>query len=231
MRKGFFITFEGTECSGKSTQIKILSEKIKSEGFDVICLREPGGTPIGEEIRHILKHSINGFAMVPETELLLMNASRAQIVREIIRPALAEGKIVLCDRFYDSTIAYQGFGRGLNLEDVLKIIDFAVGNTIPDLTILLDIPIEIIYQRQKLRNSELNSASTLHNNNQNLRIRDRFEEADLEFFKRVHEGFEFISNREPQRIKKVDATREIEPIASQIWEIVGPLIQKIKTNR
>src|SRR6266550_9628152 len=129
MSKGLFISFEGTEGCGKSTQIKLLAERLAALGHRVHTLREPGGTPIGEEIRHTLKHSPQNQAMTAEAELLLMNASRAQLVREVIRPALAAGEVVLCDRFYDSTTAYQGHGRGLNLETVRRIIDFAVGDT------------------------------------------------------------------------------------------------------
>src|SRR5215468_10459588 len=131
--KGLLITFEGTEGSGKSTQISLLAERLRAGGLSVLTLREPGGTPIGEEIRHTLKHSpVNG-AMTAEAELLLMNASRAQLVREVIRPAIATGKIVLCDRFYDSTVAYQAYGRQLDLTMVNQIIDVAVGETRPDL--------------------------------------------------------------------------------------------------
>src|SRR6478736_5740762 len=121
--RGRFITFEGTEGSGKSTQIALLAERLCGLGRVVKLLREPGGTPIGEEIRHTLKHSRNNAAMTAEAELLLMNASRAQIVREVIRPALAEGEIVLCDRFYDSTTAYQGYGRKLDLKMVQSITE------------------------------------------------------------------------------------------------------------
>src|SRR5688572_16896696 len=135
-----FITFEGTEGGGKSTQIQILADRLRAEGRVVRVLREPGGTPIGEEIRHTLKHSEANHAMTSEAELLLMNASRAQLVREVIRPSLKAGEIVLCDRFYDSTTAYQGHGRQLDLERVKAIIDFAVGDTRPDLTLLLDVP-------------------------------------------------------------------------------------------
>jgi hypothetical protein len=131
--KGLFITFEGNEGSGKSTQISLLAERLRSLGYAVRTLREPGGTPIGEEIRHTLKHSLANEAMTPEAELLLMNASRAQLVREVIRPALAGGDIVLCDRFFDSTTAYQGYGRRLDLSLVKSIVDFAVGDTRPDL--------------------------------------------------------------------------------------------------
>src|SRR5665213_1100260 len=113
--RGLFITFEGTEGSGKSTQIQVLAKRLREMGRVVQTLREPGGTPIGEEIRHTLKHSNVNHAMMAETELLLMNASRAQLVREVIRPALNSGEVVLCDRFHDSTVAYQGYGRGLDL--------------------------------------------------------------------------------------------------------------------
>src|SRR5512135_3037592 len=138
--KGQCITFEGTEGSGKSTQISLLAQRLRGEGRVVRTLREPGGTPIGEEIRHTLKHSKDNEAMTPEAELLLMNASRAQLVREVIRPALAAGEIVLCDRFYDSTTVYQGYGRQLDLQMVHAIIDVAVGETRPDLTLLMLVP-------------------------------------------------------------------------------------------
>src|SRR2546425_13327562 len=138
---GLFITFEGTEGSGKSTQISLLAERLRGIGFSVRTTREPGGTPIREEIRHTLKHSADNQAMTAEAELLLMNASRAQLVREVIRPALAAGEIVLCDRFYDSTTAYQGYGRQLDLAKVNLITDFAVEETRPHLTLLLDVPL------------------------------------------------------------------------------------------
>src|SRR5436189_2994552 len=153
--KGLFITFEGTEGSGKSTQIALLEERLRETGREVVLLREPGGTPIGEEIRHTLKHSEFNRGMKPETELLLMNAARAQLVREVIRPALAAGQVVLCDRFYDSTIAYQGHGRQLDLARVKAIIDFAVEGTRPDLTLLLDIPLEVSEARRVSRQKRL----------------------------------------------------------------------------
>ena len=155
MSKGLFITFEGTEGCGKSTQIKLLAKQLKGIGHRVRLLREPGGTPIGEEIRHILKHSPNNGAMTSEAELLLMNASRAQIVREVIRPALAAGEMVLCDRFYDSTTAYQGFGRELDLEKVKSVIEFAVGDTKPDVTLFLHVPAEVSAERLRSRQSTL----------------------------------------------------------------------------
>src|SRR6185437_7350513 len=145
--KGVFITFEGTEGSGKSTHVRLLAERLRAEGRIVRVLREPGGTPIGEEIRHTLKHSQRNHAMTPEAELLLMNASRAQLVREVIRPALAAGEIVLCDRFYDSTIAYQGYGRRLDPGMVRAVVAFAVGDTHPDLTLFLSVPVGISEER------------------------------------------------------------------------------------
>src|SRR3989441_1888866 len=141
MAEGLFITFEGTEGGGKTTQINLLAERLRSFGHCCHLLREPGGTPIGEEIRSTLKHSAGNRAMSPEAELLLMNASRAQLVREVIRPALSAGEIVLCDRFYDSTTAYQGYGRQLDLAKVNLITDFAVEETRPHLTLLLDVPL------------------------------------------------------------------------------------------
>ena len=155
MAKGLFITFEGTEGCGKSTQIDLLARQLRELGYRVRTLREPGGTPIGEEIRHTLKHSQHNHAMFAETELLLMNASRAQIVREVIRPALDAGEIVLCDRFYDSTTAYQGYGRQLDLEMVRRVIDIAVGDLRPDLTLLLTISQEISELRRAMRQSTL----------------------------------------------------------------------------
>ena len=151
MKPGVFISFEGSEGCGKSTQIEVLARQLRAIGHRVRALREPGGTPIGEEIRHTLKHSKNNHAMTAEAELLLMNASRAQIVREVIRPALAAGEVVLCDRFYDSTTAYQGYGRELDLPMVKTIIDIAVGDTRPDLTLLLTVSPEISEFRRALR--------------------------------------------------------------------------------
>src|SRR5258705_13334506 len=175
--KGLFITFEGTEGSGKSTQISLLAEHLRTIGQTVRTIREPGGTPIGEEIRHTLKHSAANQAMIAEAELLLMNASRAQLVREVIRPALAAGEIVLCDRFYDSTTAYQGYGRQLNLQKVKAIIDVAVGDTRPDVTLLFVVPHEITADRLLKRQSTLPF------------MRDRIEEADRNFFERVASGY------------------------------------------
>jgi len=206
--KGLFITFEGTEGCGKSTQVMTLAERLRKLGLPVRVLREPGGTPIGEEIRHTLKHSKNNSAMTWEAELLLMNASRAQLVRETIRPALARGEIIISDRFYDSTTAYQGHGRQLNLAAVQRIIDFAVGDTRPHLTLLLTVTPEVSAARLRSRQATLPFE------------RDRFEEADRAFFDRVAHGYELIALAEPLRVRKVDGTGTLEAIHAAVWREV-----------
>ncbi len=214
--KGLFITFEGTEGSGKTTQISLLAERLRSMGYSVLTLREPGGTPIGEEIRHTLKHSPANHAMTPEAELLLMNASRAQLVREVIRPALASGQVVLCDRFYDSTTAYQGYGRQLDLQMVKHIIDVAVGDTRPDLTLLFVVPHEVSEARRSARQPTL--PLTIK--------RDRFEEADRDFFARVAKGYQAIAAAEPNRVRQFDATGDVATIQAAIWKLVQPLLKR-----
>jgi dTMP kinase len=212
--KGLFITFEGTEGCGKSTQVELLARRLRVLGHHVRVLREPGGTPIGEEIRHTLKHSQNNAAMTPEAELLLMNASRAQLVREIIRPALDAGQIILCDRFYDSTMVYQGYGRELDLQFVKSVIDFAVGNTRPNLTLLLQVPPEVSSERLLSRQSTLPF------------VRDRIEEADKNFFARVAQGFEALAAAEPNRIRKINGADSVEIVCVKIWELVQPILPK-----
>lgn len=215
MIKGLFITFEGTEGCGKSTQVTLLADRLRALGHRVRTLREPGGTPVGEEIRHTLKHSKNNAAMTAETELLLMNASRAQIVREVIRPALAAGEIVVCDRFYDSTIAYQGYGRQLDLEKVKSIVQFAIGDTKPNLTLFLHVPPEVSAERMRSRQANLPF------------VRDRIEEADQSFFARVAHGYNVIVKNEPQRVKVVNGARTMDLVCADIWEIAHPLLPRI----
>ena len=217
MSKGLFITFEGTEGCGKSTQIKLLAEQLKAIGHRVRLLREPGGTPIGEEIRHTLKHSQNNHAMTAEAELLMMNASRAQLVREIIRPALAAGEIILCDRFYDSTTAYQGYGRELDLDKVKAVIEFAVGETKPSLTFFLHVSQELSEQRQRDRQTSLPLELQ----------RDRFEEADRKFFERVAHGYGVIAASEPQRVKFINGAQPMDVVCAEIWKTVQPRLPKV----
>src|SRR5262245_4603815 len=211
--KGCFITFEGTEGAGKSTHIQRLAEFLSSAGFKIRTLREPGGTAIGEEIRHTLKHSAQNHAMTPEAELLLMNASRAQLVREVIRPALAANEIVLCDRFYDSTVAYQGYGRQVDLQSVRQMIDFAVGSTRPDLTLLLVVSQRMSEERRLARQSTLEF------------IRDRMEEADRAFFERVAQGYRAIAAAEPKRVRVIDGGGAVQAIEGEIWNVVEPLLK------
>ncbi len=217
--KGFLITFEGTEGSGKSTQIRLLEKRLVSLNFSVQVVREPGGTPIGEEIRHTLKHSAQNADMTPETELLLVNASRAQLVRQIIRPALDRGEFVLCDRYYDSTVAYQGYGRGLDLPVAQSIIDFAVGPTRPDLTFFLHLAQELSAERVQKRNVAGNS------------LRDRMEEADREFFSRVECGYIEIARKDPARVKRIDAGRSVSEVEQLIWEKVQLLLDSALADR
>jgi dTMP kinase len=215
MAKGVFISFEGSEGCGKTTQIELLTRHLRGIGYRVRTTREPGGTPLGEEIRHTLKHSKNNAAMTPEAELLLMNASRAQLVREVIRPALENGEVVVCDRFYDSTMAYQGYGRQLDLKLVQSVIDVAVGGTRPDLTLLLTVTPEISELRRAMRQSTLSF------------MRDRIEEADREFFERVEQGFAAIAAAEPERFRHVDSSGSIESVSDRIWNLARPALPKI----
>lgn len=211
--RGLLITFEGTEGCGKSTQLTILEHRLKELGCAVKALREPGGTAIGEEIRHTLKHSLANNKMTAETELLLINASRAQLVREVIQPALNAGEIVLCDRFIDSTIAYQGFGRQLRMASVQAVIEFAVGDVRPDLTLLLRVPMSVSERRRKARESA-------------GKVRDRFEdEAGADFFHRVEQGYESLAASDGMRIRTVDATQDVETVALDIWKWVQPLVE------
>ena len=210
--KGLFITFEGNEGSGKSTQVPLLVERLREWGHTVKVFREPGGTPIGEEIRHTLKHSHANAAMTPEAELLLMNASRAQLVREVIRPALSRGEVIVCDRFYDSTTAYQGYGRQLDLQTVKHIIDLAVGTTRPDLTLFLRVPQHVSEERLRSRQATMPF------------IRDRMEEADRAFFERVAKGYDAIATADTKRIQIINAAGTVEEVQSAIWRLVAPLV-------
>jgi dTMP kinase len=237
--KGLFISFEGTEGSGKSTQIAWLADRLQKLHYrDVIVLREPGGTPIGEEIRRTLKHSTDNYAMTAEAELLLMNASRAQLVRETIRPALAAGKVILCDRFYDSTTAYQGYGRELDLQLLKGIVDFAVGDTRPNLTLLLSVPIEVSEARRLARRGEQQAMLIdvpIHDKKPDSHpklpfsepLRDRMEEEDRDFFERVAKGFKAVADAEPNRVYVVDSSGSAEITFQKIWEIVQPVLPKV----
>ncbi len=198
--KGIFISFEGSEGCGKSTQILRLAQRMHALGREVVQLREPGGTRIGETIRHLLKHDEQAGAMTPEAELLLFAASRAQLVREVIRPALERGAIVLCDRFLDSTTVYQGVARRLEADQVAAINRFAVEGTLPDLTLLLDLDAAKGRRRAAARSRE----------------KDRMEQEGAEFYEAVREGYLMLAAAHPERIAIIDASGNIETVEAQI---------------
>jgi dTMP kinase len=210
---GRFITLEGGEAAGKSTQIARLAERLRRQGRSVLELREPGGTPLGEKIRHLLKHDPDGRGMAPETELLLMNASRAELVRQRILPALRSGQVVLCDRFYDSTIAYQGHGRGLNPAAVQSVIQLAVGTLRPDRTLWLEVDPETAQMRLAGRKAAQGSAEPS----------DRFDEEHEAFFARVAQGFRESFEAEADRWRRVEAGGSVEGVAEAVWSAVSDL--------
>ncbi len=203
-----FITFEGVEGSGKTTQIRLLMAWLQAHHDRVLLTREPGGTRIGEQIRAILLDPANT-AMTPEAEILLFSAARAQIVRELIRPRLQEGWIVICDRFADSTLAYQGYGHGLPLEDLRRITQFATGGLKPDLTVYLDLDVETGLRR-KAGTEEWN----------------RMEAQTLAFHQRVRAGYLALARAEPHRWLVLDATQSIDAIQAHIRARVGELLSR-----
>ena len=200
-----FITFEGIEGCGKSTQAERLAKRLAKEGREVVTLREPGGTSIGEAIRDVVKHPPGNKPISPDAELLLMNASRAQLVQQAIRPALASGAVVLCDRFYDSSLAYQGYGRGLDLAKVQHAIDLAVGETKPDITLLLDIPLEVSAQRVANRQSKTGESI------------DQFDRSGDSFFQRVLDGFHALAKGDPERLRTINADQSPDSVSDEIW--------------
>jgi dTMP kinase len=202
--KGKFITFEGPEGCGKSTQVQRLKSWLEGRGIEVICTREPGGTATGEAIRNLLQHNAAGEELCHECELLLFAASRAQIMSNVILPALKRGAWVICDRFIDSTLAYQGYGRGMNLEDLHAINDFAIESVKPDLTLLLDIPQEVSSARLHKRFAELNEKA------------DRFELLGDAFHERVRSGYLELAEQEPNRIWVIDGTQSPDEVTDAI---------------
>jgi dTMP kinase len=202
-----FITFEGSEGSGKSTQINLLATRLTKAGVPLLVTREPGGTPIGEKIRHLLQFAPESVAMTPETELLLFEASRSQLVRELIQPALDRGSVVICDRFADSTTVYQGVARRLDPEMVREMNDFAVGNCWPDLTFLLDIDIEAARARMLRR---VRPAGGM----------DRMEQEPVQFYQDVCVAYRQLAEREPDRIQVIDGRSSATEIEQQIWRAI-----------
>ncbi len=197
--RGLFVTFEGTEGSGKSTQIRALAEFLREQGYSVVLTREPGGTPIGDQVRRILLDHAND-EMHPRTEVLLFLASRAQHVEELIRPALKAGKVVLCDRYADSTLAYQGYARGEDVSELRRLIDYATGGLWPDLTFWLDLPVDEGLARLERKN--------------------RLDSEALTFHRRVREGYKRLAAAEPQRWVRIDGTLPRAEIQEQIRKIL-----------
>lgn len=198
--KGLFISFEGSEGCGKSTQIGRLAVRLRDAGREVVLLREPGGTPIGEKIRDLLQYDASAAAMKPETELLLFAASRAQLVREVIRPAVARGAVVLSDRFLDSTTVYQGVARALDRKDVAAINAFAVGETLPDLTLLLDLDAAEGRRRAASRKGPV----------------DRMEQEKEEFYEAVRHGYLALAEEHKGRIAVINASTGIDAVEELI---------------
>ena len=199
-----FITFEGPDGSGKTTQAKRLVEHLRDGGCGVLAVREPGGTSISEQIRDVL-HSLDNREMQPRTEILLYCAARAQLVGQIIRPHLETGGVVICDRYADSTLAYQGYGRGLDLPTLRMILAFATGGLEPDITFYLDLAVEAGLRRKRVGGGEWN----------------RMDDLAVEFHRRVRAGYLEMMEQEPARWVMVDAAREPETIAKEIRDIVG----------
>ncbi len=202
--RGHFITFEGVEGSGKSTVIPIIAGRFEKAGHSIVVTREPGGTAVSEQIRKILLDPEAG-EMSGKAELFLYLASRAQLVAERIGPALQSGRIVLCDRFYDATTAYQGWARGLGEEDTERLSALAVEGAVPDLTFVLDLPVKEGFKRGPDRRESSGLAQ-----------RDRLEREDMDFHRRVREGYLRIARREPGRVVVIDASRDLESVISEI---------------
>lgn len=207
-KKGYFISVEGTDGSGKSTQVELLIEYFKASAKEFIYLREPGGTKISEQIREIILNSEN-VEMHKETEMFLYAAARAQLVNEVIQPALDEGKIVICDRFVDSSFAYQSFGRGIPYETVKAVNDIAVGGRMPDMTLLFDLSPADAAARRKARGE----------------VGDRLENEGSDFHTAVYRGYKSLAERMPERIKVIDANRTIEEVHNDVISLIEELVQ------
>ena len=205
MARGRFITFEGGEGCGKSTQVKRLKEALEKEGVEVLLTREPGGTWLSEEIRRLIKDQVTD-APCDRSELLLFLAARAQLVKNVIRPALEAGKWVVSDRFSDSTIAYQGYGRGLPLDILKDMNDFACEGLKPDLTLLLDVTPETSHARMHQREAATNTTA------------DRIELAGDEFHRRLRRGFAEQAKAYPERIVTIDANGTVDEVWEEVWK-------------
>lgn len=205
-----FITLEGPEGSGKTSQIPALANFLRSKGYDVIITREPGGTAVGDQIREVLMN-LKNVAIVPRTEILLFLAARAQLVEILIRPALEAGKVVLCDRFGDSTLAYQGYGHKTDLDTLRSLLNFSTGGLWPDLTLLLDVPVKAGLERKKDNGAEWNRL-------------DAYAEA---FHERVRQGYLALAKAEPDRWQIVDATKNKDQVQEEIRKVVINRLERL----
>jgi len=208
---GLFVSFEGGEACGKSTQVARLVQKLESMRRQVIAIREPGSTRAGEAIRNLLLHSEQGLNLTPAAELLLFGASRAQLIAEIIRPALKEGKIIVADRFTDSTTVYQGIARGLGLKFIREMEDFVCAGLRPAVTFLLDLDLQTIRSRRLRRVRPVSGP-------------DRMEELPPEFHQKVREGYLQLAREFPERIKVVDAARSADEVEAAIWKEINAIL-------
>ena len=217
-RRGLFITFEGMDGSGKSTQMRLVAGRLRHEGRAVLENYEPGGTPIGMQVRRILLDSGNQ-ELCATAELLLYFACRAQNVEQSILPALADGTIVLSDRFTDSTLAYQGVGRGLG-KDVVRALDgIACRGLAPDLTLLIDIDPETSLQRARARNRRLSGSAQSRET--------RMDDQAMEFHRRVHQAYAEMARQEPDRFVTIDGRSAVDAVAAAVWDAVAPWVKKL----
>ena len=208
MAQGIFITLEGGEGVGKTTQISLLKDKLLAAGHDVITTREPGGTPAAEAIRNLVSDDNLGATLPPQAELMLFCAARASHIADVIKPALEAGKIVICDRFIDSTRVYQGILQSIDMDFIHQLDARIVGDYMPDLTLVLDIPAEVAMERVQARGA-----------------RDHYDRGDLAFYERLRAGFLSLADQAPERMKVIKADVEIEVIADTIWQYAANVIE------
>jgi dTMP kinase len=218
---GVFITFEGPEGSGKSTQARLLYERLQAYGYPVILTREPGGTRIGEMIRRIVM-DLRNTEMAPTTETLLFSAARAQLVSELVRPYLTTGGIVLCDRYADSTYAYQGYGLGRDLDELHAITAVATGGLMPDLTFYLDLDVEVGLQRKRSARDRAEQPGATPKPEWN-----RLDARDLAYHQRVAAGFAELMRRDPDRWRHLPAEQPVDALADAIFREVEPLLRRV----
>ena len=206
---GLFITFEGPEGCGKSTQVRRVIERLEELGHTVVSVREPGATALGEDIREVLQHDRVAEPIDPMTELLLFEACRAQMLARLVRPAVGRGEIVISDRFADSTTAYQGYGRGFDVERILEINDFVIGEMAPHLTLLIDVSLAVSRERLAARNARDETGP------------ERMEREADAFHQRVGEGYRALAERFPERICRIDGDQPLDAVARDIWAVIA----------